>query len=148
MADPITIVGLVAGLTSLGIQVCGGITTYLDAIKCHADDIAYVKRQVQSLETVLQVVRTTLPRIDSSHQASITAVVECLKLFETEIEALRSFVSKLTGGTTTAANFKDKVKEQTKKLTYAFNRTKLDQLESRLVHANGIFQTSLQGLNL
>ncbi|KAI1249155.1 hypothetical protein MGN70_008764 [Eutypa lata] len=148
MADPFTIVGLAAGLASLGIQVCGGITTYLDGIKCQADDIASVKRQVQSLESVLQAVRTTLPRIDSSHQVSTTAVVECLRSFEAELETLGKFVSKLTADIVTPTKFKDKVKEQTKKLTYPFNRSKLNQLEARLVQVNGIFQTSLQGLDL
>lgn len=148
MTDPFTIVGLAAGLASLGIQVCGGITTYLDGIKCQADDIASVKRQVQSLESVLQAVRTTLPRIDSSHQVSTTAVVECLRSFEAELETLGKFVSKLTADIVTPTKFKDKVKEQTKKLTYPFNRSKLNQLGARLVQVNGIFQTSLQGLDL
>ncbi|RYP43504.1 hypothetical protein DL768_009892 [Monosporascus sp. mg162] len=148
MADPVSVVGLVAGLASLGIQVCGGITDYLDAVKCRADDIASARRQAQSFKNVLQIIQTTVAQVDSNHQVASTAVVECIKSCEAELNTLESFVSELIGDATSLANFKGKIKEQTKKLSYAFNRSKLDQLEARLARANGIFQTALQSLGL
>ncbi|RYO81224.1 hypothetical protein DL766_002504 [Monosporascus sp. MC13-8B] len=148
MADPISIVGLAAGLASLGIQVCGGITSYLDAIKCRADDIDSVRRQVKSFESVLAVIQTALNQVDSSHRVSAAAVAECFQSCETELKALDTFVSGLTGGVTPQVNFRDKLKEQTRKLTYAFNRSKLNQLEDKLDRVNRIFQTALQGLGL
>jgi hypothetical protein len=47
MADPLSIAGTVAGLVSLGLQVCGGITQYLDAIKCLAEELSSARRQVE-----------------------------------------------------------------------------------------------------
>ncbi|RYP22652.1 hypothetical protein DL765_001502 [Monosporascus sp. GIB2] len=148
MADPISIVGLAAGLASLGIQICGGITGYLDAIKCRADDIASVRRQVKSFESVLAVIQTALNQVDSSHQVSAAAVAECFQSCETELKALDTFISELTGGVKSQVNFRDKLEEQTRKLTYPFNRSKLNQLEDKLDRVNGIFQTALQGLGL
>ncbi|RYP62588.1 hypothetical protein DL771_009667 [Monosporascus sp. 5C6A] len=146
MADPISVVGLVAGLASLGIQVCGGITHYLDAVKCHADDVASARRQARSFKDVLQIIQETVTLVDSDHRIPATAVVECIKSCEAELKILESFVSELTGDATSPANFKGKIKEQTKKLSYAFNRSKLDQLEAKLARANGIFQTAVQSL--
>ncbi|RYP37239.1 hypothetical protein DL767_003058 [Monosporascus sp. MG133] len=148
MADPISVVGLVAGLASLGIQVCGGITNYVDAVKCRADDVASARRQAQSFKNLLQIIQATVAQVDSNHRVSTTAVVECIKSCETELKTLESFVSELTGDVTSPANFKGKIKEQTRKLSYAFNRSKLDQLEARLARANGIFQTAVQSLGL
>ncbi|RYP66631.1 hypothetical protein DL769_005981 [Monosporascus sp. CRB-8-3] len=148
MADLISIVGLAAGLASLGIQVCGGITGYLDAIKCRADDIASVRRQVKSFETVLRVIQTALNQVDSNHQVSTTAVAECFQSCEAELKTLKSFVSELTGGVKSQVNFKDTLKEQARKLTYPFNRSKLNELEDKLNRVNGIFQISLQGMGL
>ncbi|RYP90381.1 hypothetical protein DL770_003528 [Monosporascus sp. CRB-9-2] len=142
MADPVSVVGLVAGLASLGIQVCGGITDYLDAVKSRAEDVASARRQAQCFKSVLQIIQTTVTQVDSNHRVSTTAVVECIKSCETELRTLESFVSELTGDVTSPANFKDKIKEQSRKLSYAFNRSKLDQLEARLARANGIFQTA------
>ncbi|RYP66067.1 hypothetical protein DL769_006129 [Monosporascus sp. CRB-8-3] len=148
MADPISVVGLVAGLASLGIQVYGGITDYLDAVKCCADDVASVRRYAQSFKNVLQVIQTTVTQVDSNHQVSTTAVMECIKSCETELKTLETFVSELTGDVISPANFKGKIKEQTRKLSYAFNRSKLDQLVASLARANGIFRTAVQSLGL
>lgn len=148
MADPLSIAASVAGLVSLGIQVGGGIITYLDAIKCRADDIASVKRQAQNFEKVLRIIQTALSRVDSSHQVPTTVVAECLESCEAELKGLDDFVSELTGGSSSQPSFKDKVKEKAKKLAYAFDQPKLEQLESRLSRVNGILQTALQALGL
>lgn len=148
MADPLSIAGSAVGLVSLGIQVCSGITIYLDSIKCRPGDIAYVKQQVQSLEAIVRVIETILPKVDPSHQIPITAVVGCLRSCEAELDNLRSFITKLTGGDTTPTNFRGEIQKQTRKLTYPFDRPKLDELRNKLITANGLFQTALQCLNL
>ncbi|EMR71891.1 putative ankyrin repeat-containing protein [Eutypa lata UCREL1] len=148
MADPTSIVGLAAGLVSLGIQVCGGITAYLDAVKCRADDITSVNRQAQNFGNVLRIIQTALARVDPSHQVSTTVVDECLKSCESEVKGLKDFVSGLVGSDISQPKFMDKIKEKTRKLTYVFDRPKLEQLEGRLSRVNGIFQTALQALDL
>ncbi|KAK7750502.1 hypothetical protein SLS62_007581 [Diatrype stigma] len=148
MADPFSIAGSAAGLISLGIQIGGGIITYLNAIKCRADDIASVKRQAQNFETVLSIIQAALDRVDPSHQVPISAVAECLGSCEAEIKGLEDFVSEIAGGSSSQPTFKDKVKEKARKLAYAFDQPKLEQLESRLSRVNGILQTALQALGL
>lgn len=144
------VVGLAAGLVSLGIQVSAGITTYLDAIKCRAEDIASVKQQVRSFDGVLRSVQSALGNVDSTrkNQVSVTAITDCLASCETELKSLEVFVLKLTGSGPSQASFKDKIREQTKKLAYPFNRTELDRLQTKIARVNGILQTALQSLNL
>lgn len=140
--------GLAAGLVSLGIQVCAGITTYLDAVKARAEDLASVKRQVHNFESVLRNVKDALVKVDSSHGTTTSVITGCLASCEAELKSLKDFVQELTGDDHSQTNFKDKVREQTRKLAYAFNRTKLHALETKVSLVNGTFQTALQSLSL
>lgn len=137
-------VGLAAGLVSLSIQVCAGINTYLDAIKCRAEDIASVKRQVHNFDGVLRNVQSVLDGADSTNRV----LIDCLDSCQIEVKSLEDFVHKLTGCDPSQVGFKDKVREQARKLKYPFNRTELNRLETKITHVNGIFQTSLQSLNM
>ncbi len=153
MADPLSVAGLVAGLAaglvSLGLQVCGGITQYLDALDCRDQDMVSVRQQTISLQNTLRAVEPSLAQLQSDHQAAAAAVHDCIAGCKSELRALLTLVTDLTGcDQPPRAGRRDKLKSQGKKLLYPFSRPKLNQLETRLRNANGAFQLALQTLGL
>lgn len=135
MADPVSLISFVAGLASLGLQVCDGIRTYIDALKWRDEDIVSVRRQNDVLNQVLQVVKRSLSRLPE-HQASTAAVLACFQLCETELQTLQGLVTKLADCDTCKASLGERIRDQNKRLSYAFDRPKLQQLERRLTQAN------------
>ncbi len=132
MADPLSIAGLAAGLVSLGIQVCGGITQYMDALDCREQDMASVKQQNLSLERTLRAVKASLAQLqDGDYQEAAAAVRDCVAGCNTELQALQALVADLSDcDVSPTAGRRDKIKSQGKRLLYPFSRPKLDQLET------------------
>jgi hypothetical protein len=149
MADPLSVAGLAAGLVSLGLQVCGGITKYMDALDCREQDIASVRQQNLSLQKTLHVVETSLAQLQPDHQTAAAAVSSCIDGCRNELEALVTLMADLAGSSQpTAVGRRDKLRNQGKKLLYPFSRPKLEQLETTLRNANATLQLALQALGL
>lgn len=148
MADPLSVAGLAISVISLGIQVSGGITTYIDGLNCRDQDIASVRQQNDSLVKIVQVVETSLSQLENDHQVATATTRECLQSCTKEIEALESLVSDLTACDQFTTGRRDKIKNKGKKLLYPFSRPKLEQLETRLHNANATLQLALQTLGL
>ena len=75
-------------------------------------------------------------------------VREHLDLCEKDLQALESLVADLTAGDQYAPRRRDKLRNTGKKLLYPFSRPKLEQLETKLCHANATLQLALQSLGL
>ena len=151
MADPLSVLGLTAGLVSLGLQVGGGIKTYLDALDCRDQDIASVRQQNDALAATLRVIETSqvLSQIESEHQESTAAVRGCLDSCRAELNTLDRLVTDLAGcSTSMAVGRRYRIKTQGKKALYPFNRSKLEELGKRLHNANATLQLGLQMLNM
>lgn len=150
MADPLSVAGLAAGVVSLGLQVSGGITAYIDALSCRDQEITSVRQQNDSLRKTLQVVETSLSRFQGDHQVATAAVHECLDLCKIELGALHSLIIDLTtcDQSATTGSRISKIKNQSKKLLYPFSRRKMEQLETKLQHVNTILHLALQTLGL
>lgn len=149
MADPLSLPGLAIGLVSLGVQVSGGISKYIDALDCREQDIASVREQNDALEKSLNVVNQLLSRVHPEYQESTALVRQCLEPCRNELKALDALVADLTGGgQQSSAGWKDRLKSQGKKLLYPFDRPKLEQVESRLRKASMTLLSALQTLNL
>lgn len=97
MADPLSVAGLTAGMVSLGLQVCGGITSYLDALKCGEQDIASTRQQTDRLDKALQAVEASLLQPQQKHQAPTAAVHGCLDSCSQEFKALQTLMDQLAG---------------------------------------------------
>jgi len=54
MADPLLIPGLVIRVVSLGLQVCGSIKKYLDALDSRKEDIRSANQKTKSLRKTLR----------------------------------------------------------------------------------------------
>lgn len=132
MADPLSVAGLAAGVVSLGLQVSGGITTYIDALNCRDQDIASVRQQNECLQKILGICKTSRSQFERSHQDAAKAVGDHLDLCEKDLQALESLVTELTAGDQPTVRRRDRLRNTGKKLLYPYNRPKLEQLETKL----------------
>ena len=148
MADPLSVACLAAGLVSLGLQVCGGIITYVDALDCREQDIASVRQQHHSLQITLRVVETSLSQLPRDHQEAAAAAHDCLDVCQAKLKGLESLVAELASSNSPSTSRRGKIRHQSKKLLYPFSRVKLEQLETRLQSANATLQLALQALGL
>jgi hypothetical protein len=150
MADPLSVAGLAAGVVSLGLQVCAGITQYMDALDCREQDIASARQQTVSLQKTLHLVETCLPQLQHDHRAATETVYNCIESCRNELEALVRLMADLAASCNQSitASRRDKIKNQGRKLLYPFSRPKLEQLETRLRNANATLQLALQALGL
>ncbi|KAH6634622.1 hypothetical protein B0J18DRAFT_26054 [Chaetomium sp. MPI-SDFR-AT-0129] len=148
MADLLSVAGLAMGVVSLGIQVCGGITSYLDALKCRKQDIASVRQQTKCLETALQVVEVLLPQLQQEHQGPTVVVRGCLDSCSQELKALHTLMAELAGPNQAPSKRRENIQALSKRLLYPFNQPKIKQLESRLHNTNTTLQLALQALGM
>ncbi|KAH8649903.1 hypothetical protein BX600DRAFT_502266 [Xylariales sp. PMI_506] len=148
MADPLSVSGLVTGIVSLGLQVCGGVLDYLDALKCRTQEIAAAKRYVQNLEILIQAIKSSSARAQSQDAAVNTALRTCLESCDMQLKALDSLIGELTGANTTITDWVQRAKQQKKKLSYAFDRTKVARVEARLSPAIDALQIAIQTLGI
>lgn len=146
MADPLSLAASAAGLISLGIQVTQGINTYLGALKGRQEDLDAVHRKNDALRHIVESVKSTVfsPQpLNRSH----AVVADCIATCEGELAGLETLVAQLAG-CKNAKTWKARLQNQSKKLSYPFQQSKVEQLSRRLDQANGTLQTSLQGLGL
>jgi hypothetical protein len=148
MADPLSVSASAAGLVSLGLQVCTGITQYLDAIKCRDEELGSARRYVQALQSLVQTINGFSSRLGIRHPQSLAAVGPSLQFCQDELKILEALIVELSNGNVFNDSFIDRVRDQKKKLTYPFNRTKLTQLEDKLNRAVGVVQVAVQSLGM
>ncbi|KAK4147438.1 uncharacterized protein C8A04DRAFT_34148 [Dichotomopilus funicola] len=151
MTDPLSVAGLVAGLLSLGLQVSGGITQYIDALECREAEIASAKRQNDTLQTLLQVVNSSLIPLQREQPTVTLTVQHCVDVCNDELKKLGELVVKLAPQPPSPSGVdsqRSKWKAHGDKLRYPFSRPKLQQLEDRLRNANASLQLALQTLEL
>lgn len=144
MAEPIGLAASVAGLISLGLQITGGIVTYVNALEGRQDDLASVKRQNDAFAATLNIVRAASSRFQG-HQHDQTIKLNLVSC-ETELHALEELLANLADCDT--ATWRHRLKNKTKKLTYAFHQSKVQQMLQRLQHANENIQLVVTALGL
>lgn len=146
MSDPLSIIASVAGLTGFGLKICTTVTNYLDAIKSRSQEIERAKQEVQTIRHLLTTIENSRDKISSCHESSKSAVGSCLATCNMEIAALEALVSELQNS---AAGGQDSriwhnIRDQGKKLTYSFHRSKLERLQAQLAKVTGTLQVALQ----
>lgn len=146
MADPLSVAGLAAGLISLGLQVTGGITQYLDALKCRSEDLDSARRHNESLRSAIDIIQASVAQAQAQHHAASQIVIDSIQQCEAEIQSLEELVAELAGCDT--GTWRSKLRLNSKKLRYAFDRSKLQRLELRLSQAKDTVDTALQILGV
>ncbi|KAK6821799.1 hypothetical protein PG987_014624 [Apiospora arundinis] len=143
MAEAVGLAASVAGLISLGLQVTGGIATYLDAIENRKDDLASIKRQNDALSASLNIIKAATSHTSNNHSHAITQSIQSC---EAELRGFEALLADLANCDTTT--WRQRLRSKKKKLSYAFDRPKVQQLVQRLHNSNQVLQTAITGLNL
>ena len=145
MADPLSIVGTAAGLVSLGLQLYGGLSDYIDGVKCSREEIVSAARRLESFKDCLHAIESALPGLHSLE--GLPSVIRCIRLCEEQMAELATLLGEVMeqplGG-----QLRDRIARQKQKLVYPFRREKLRRLEDRLNSLNSTLSTAVQGLHL
>ncbi|KAF0321105.1 hypothetical protein GQ607_011712 [Colletotrichum asianum] len=139
------VLGTVAGVVSLGLQVCSGLNVYIDGLQCRREEIESTISHQKSLETLIAQIEA----LHNRHQASgicSAPLRESMASAKAELLLLDEFVSKVrvegeTGADRSAGNM---MKIQKKRLLYPFRRDRLDRLVTRLDVVMKALQAALQ----
>ncbi|KAI1377172.1 hypothetical protein F4677DRAFT_415538 [Hypoxylon crocopeplum] len=145
-AEGVGLAASVAGLLSLGLQITSGIVKYLDAFENRQEELAYVRQQNDALTATLLAIETASSDFQGQRPEFTAAVSQSIQSCETELnaaEALRVDLADCDRSTWTT-----RLENKKKKLTYAFHRSKVQQLAQRLQQANEVLQLALTGLGL
>ncbi|KAF6820392.1 hypothetical protein CPLU01_12746 [Colletotrichum plurivorum] len=145
MAEP---VGTAVGILSLGLQLYGTITKYLDAVKGRERDLVSAQYQAHTLRQCLSVIDSVVTQARETHAAASDAVEACISACETELRALEALVIRLQGPTTPAATISAKAKARVVKYAFPFHKDSILALEKRLLSTNQVLQTGLHALGL
>ncbi|KAI8628988.1 hypothetical protein F5Y19DRAFT_435768 [Xylariaceae sp. FL1651] len=150
MADPLSIAGLAAGVISLGLQVAGGLSDYLNAVKGRTEELNLAKEQTDNMKDLLMTIKDLLPQVKSSWPESANIIERHVKSCNTELNALHTLLSELSEPSSSDSGIYFKIAEQKKKLIYPFNRSDINRIVKRLAKVNSALQIALQvtGLNV
>ncbi|KAL2016475.1 hypothetical protein VTK56DRAFT_3471 [Thermocarpiscus australiensis] len=135
-------------LVSLGLQVCGGIATYLEGLDCHERHILTLRQEKEQLEKALQVIQTSLSYLQPAHPELTDRARACLNSCVKELNALDKEARKFAARGNHTAGLGAKIRVHGKKLLYPFNRPRLKALEERVRNTNGTLQLLLNTLAL
>ncbi|KAI0448414.1 hypothetical protein F5B21DRAFT_497590 [Xylaria acuta] len=143
MADPLSVAGLIVSVISVGIEVTGSLSNYLDAVKAREEELRSAKRQATDMAGLLSTIKDLIPQVESSSPASATTIGHHVKSCDTELRDLRALLSELLQPVPSGSGIRLKVAETKMKLTYPFNRSHVSRLEGRLSKVNSTLQTAL-----
>lgn len=145
MSDPLSITASVAGLVSLGVQVVGGITEYLDALRERKNDVASARTQVTRTQDLLRLVVKVVAKAEPNHSTTAAFLKDSASI-QLELHSLDDLIRKLD--TTKLAQPSNeilgKVCVRAKQLTYPFHRPTMNRLQSQLARVNSMLQAALQ----
>ena len=148
MAEALGVAASVSGLVSLGLQVAGGITSYIDAIKARKEELAAVSASVLHMQNSIDVLRDKIPGLSNEHQAASSAAISAMKRCVEELRGLGGLLRELSDYPSQNQSLQSTIRQQKKKLTYPFHRLSLDRLQQRLNSANDVLLLANQTLEL
>lgn len=102
------------------------------------------------MHRLLTTIDTSINKVSSSHESSVSAVRACMETCKLDIAALETIVSELPGSAAAGQDSRVwlNMKEQGKKLAYPFHRSKLDKLQAQLAKVTGSLQMALQAAGM
>ncbi|KAK8047489.1 hypothetical protein PG996_015553 [Apiospora saccharicola] len=143
-AESVALAASIAGLVSLGLQDTNGIVAYVDALKNREEELASIKRQSDAMVAALAAIKASSSRLQT--QQHDAAVAHSIQSCEVELQAVETLLAELANCDT--STWRRRFNSKKKKLSYRFDRPKVQQVTQRLHHANDILQLTLTGLEL
>lgn len=116
-------------------------------MECRKEDIESTSRQVDCLQSALNIINFALPKLSSDHQNAGHVVERCLHLCEEEMKRLSDKLNELKDQSY-SDSFNQKLRLQAQKLAYPFKQGSLRRLEDSVVKINRILSTALQAVGL
>ncbi|KAK7934584.1 hypothetical protein PG985_000079 [Apiospora marii] len=147
MADPLSVAGLAAGVVSLGIQVTGGLVSYLDAIRSREEDLRLAKQYVGSIQAAINHIDSS-PSCTQASQMASASIKFSVDACKAQLKGLEALVNKLSSTPGSSATLRSKLRDTSKKLAYAYRRQDVKELEERLSRANSSLQGAMQAIGL
>ena len=117
----------VAGIISLGIEVCQGLLRYYNSYKGAATDVAHMYESIDSLESTLLALKRTLDRgsLSSSVAANVT---KSIKSCEAGFRKLEEKLKKVKLSSNSQVGWQERAKGQLKRALYPFRESTLAKL--------------------
>ena len=148
MAEAFAVAASVAGILSLGLEAFKGISTYLDAARGRGEEISAVHQQIENFQSSLEILKDLLPDIGVKHQVACSTVRAALKSCELELGALKDFVDRLSDSTAQSHRVESHLEHARKKLTFPFQKKRLDRLQKRVIEVNTSLDAAIRVLGL
>ncbi|KAK7959814.1 uncharacterized protein PG986_004668 [Apiospora aurea] len=100
-AESVGLAASVAGLVSLGLQITGGIASYLDALESRRDELTSVRRQNDALAAALDTIKTATSHNSFQGQQHVSATERNTQCCKAELQAIEELLAELADCDTT-----------------------------------------------
>lgn len=144
-AESIGLAASFAGLVSLGLQITRGIVQYVDAFESRQKDLDFVRDENEALHATLRVVNTSLGAHGQSQEVTAAADLN-MQLLKKELDSVKALYTDLADRN--GQNWTIRLDNKKKRFTYAFNRSKIQELGQRLQKASNALQLTLNAMDL
>ncbi|KAI1361372.1 hypothetical protein F5Y08DRAFT_314987 [Xylaria arbuscula] len=148
MAEAFAAAASAAGIVSLGLEVCEGLSTYIDAFRNRSEDISAIRRQVGGFQSSLAILRDALPDVDVKHQTAGNTAQAALDSCQLELNDLKAFMETLGDPKTLSHTFESSLTHAKKKLAFPFQKKKLEALQKRLMIVNTSLDVATRAIGL
>ncbi|KAH0427776.1 hypothetical protein CcaCcLH18_09482 [Colletotrichum camelliae] len=148
MAEPVGMIGTAAGLVSLGLQLYGEISNYLDAVKGRQQDLDFARHQCANLKRCIDAIDAAITSPTFLPMGSRDILDASVQDCQRELSALKELVLRLQGPSSTASTVSAKLREKGRKLAFPFLRKGMQELENRLESTINVLQLSSQTFGL
>ncbi|KAK1528295.1 hypothetical protein CPAR01_12853 [Colletotrichum paranaense] len=145
-AESVGLAASIAGLLSLGLQITGGIVKYMDAFEDRDEELRNVKKQNDNLGVTLHAMKTVLAGLQGHSPAVAAAVDQNIRSCEEDLRALEALCVELSDHA--GSTWSKRLENKKKKVTFAFHRPKLRDLELQLQKAHSTLQLIQGSLGL
>ncbi|KAI3552043.1 hypothetical protein CSPX01_00719 [Colletotrichum filicis] len=145
-AESVGLAASVAGLLSLGLQIAGGIVKYMDAFEGRDEELRNVKKQNDNLAATLRAMKTVLAALQGQSLVVAAAVGRNIRSCEEDLHAVEALCIELSDRA--GSTWTKRLENKKKKVTFAFHRPKLRDLELQLQKACGALQMVQGSLGL
>ncbi|KAJ5100674.1 hypothetical protein N7456_006726 [Penicillium angulare] len=141
MSDPFSVASGAVGVISLGLQVCGQIVSYAQAVRGQNDDIQYLATKAEQLRAPLKDLRELIEETKDSSPETANDLKEKTKILRSYVESLEKKVEEAKPVASQSIN--GKARAGFKKAVYPFKKDALFEIGACLDGMQETLQTTL-----
>lgn len=141
MADPVSVTGTAVGIISLGLQVCGQIVKYSQAVRGQNEEIGNLATKADHLRGPLKELRDLIEETESSSPKAAQDLEEKAFSLQVYVERLQEKVEQYKPISSDTVH--GKARSALKKAVYPFKKETLFEIDSCLDGMQTTLQTAL-----